>query len=135
MLDFKPLMATQQQSQGSSKISAEFASRLARLAPDQQIRAIVLAAQPAPAQANFAQNREQARAHQAATTQTLLRDLFHDVDRQLAQTGGRRLTHQPNALGHIVVETTAHGIHALCDLENVNAILEDQSIHPHFSKS
>jgi hypothetical protein len=117
----------------TGKISAEFAARLQRLAADEQIRALVLVRRPdaGPVGSAVPADREQARHMAAAATRERVQDAFAEVDQTLATVGGRRLTVRPNALGHIVVETTRRGIESLCGLDCVGAILEDQPIHPH----
>jgi hypothetical protein len=119
--------------EASDKISAEFAARLQRLAADEEIRALVLVRRPdtGPVGSAVPADREQSRHIEAAVTRERVQDAFVEVDQTLALVGGRRLTERPNALGHIVVETTRSGIESLCGLDCVGAILEDQPIHPH----
>lgn len=141
-----------------NKISAAFAARLARLAVNEQLRALIVVRREqganAPASASGAdsgstqaateqfghaeaseQSRRQAhgqmRAQGAAAARAAVDEAFAAVDETLVATGGARITRTPNVLGHIAVETTRRGIEALCELDCVQTILEDQPIHPH----
>jgi hypothetical protein len=114
----------------SGKISDEFADRLAALAEDQTVRAVVM---PAP---YLVSNGSGTRVH-GAERQAILREArtraeetFSEVDAVLAQSGGQRLTERGNALGFIVIETTVDGITAIADLGWVGTVLEDQAIRP-----
>jgi hypothetical protein len=114
----------------SSKISDEFAERLAALPPDHQVRAVVL---PAPYLVNGSNG---ARVH-GEERQAILREArtrteetFAEIDSVLAGAGGRRLTDCGNALGFIVVETTPSGIAAIAGLGWVGTVMEDQAIRP-----
>ncbi|MEX1020935.1 MAG: hypothetical protein WDZ49_14830 [Litorilinea sp.] len=110
--------------QPARKISAEFAARLQRLAPDAQIRVIVLATR------SNASEREAAAAAEAHAAGPLSATLAQ-IDACLATGEGQRLTERPNFLGYVVVETNRRGIDALANLACVDAIMEDQPIHPH----
>jgi hypothetical protein len=111
-----------------AKISPELDKRLAALAPDERIHAMVLLQAPeglAP---------DSARPTRAQRGEILrrLRDhgdqLLPEIDTLLARFGGRRLADRVNALGSLPVEVTAAGIHALAASHRVKAILEDQPI-------
>jgi hypothetical protein len=110
------------------KISPEFGARLARLQPQQKVRAIVLLctddirAPVAKRESRIDRKATIERIRQSAETALPV------IDQILDRFGGRRLTHQVNALGSIPVETTSAGISALVASEHVKAILEDQPL-------
>jgi hypothetical protein len=113
-----------------AKISDEFAERLAAMPRNQRLRAIVL---PAP---YMVRNGNGASRPTDAERQAIIRETRHrieetfaEIDAVLAETGGRRLSANGNALGFIAVETTAGGIEAICDLDWVGTVLEDQPIY------
>jgi hypothetical protein len=115
-----------------TKISNEFAHRLALLPSNHQVRAIVL---PAPYLVNGNGSngaRVQGEARQAILREARTRteETFAEIDNVLASVGGQRLTESGNALGFVVVETTADGISAIANLGWVGTILEDQAIRP-----
>jgi hypothetical protein len=112
----------------SSKISPAFASRLAKLKPGQEIRAIVLPAIPPAPDSDGTMARSARRRAVAETMAEIVKTAFHEIDRQFASTGGRRLTHTPNRLGFIHIEAPAASIHALAAQDWVDAIIEDQSV-------
>jgi len=110
------------------KISPEFARRLARLAPDATVRAIVLldtgpALAAAPARPSKAERKTIAEAIRSAAAPALA-----EVDRVLEGSGGRRLASGPNLFGSIPVEAPASALLALAGSEHVRALLEDQPI-------
>lgn len=116
--------------QRPTKISNEFADRLASLPSDHQVRAVVL---PAPYLVNGSNgSRVQGEERQAILREARTRteETFAEIDNVLAGVGGQRLTESGNALGFIVVETTADGITAIADLGWVGTVLEDQAIRP-----
>jgi sorbitol-specific phosphotransferase system component IIA len=110
-----------------SKVSAQFAARLARSKPDRKLHAVVMLATPASAQSGNRRTREErqlkVREIRASASQALA-----EIDEILARHDGRRLSEQPTALGTITVEATAAGLNALADSERVSAILEDQPV-------
>ena len=114
------------------KISPAFAARLARLRPGQTIRAMVLL------RGNDTEKRttrRQSRAERKAAIEArkqAAEEALHDIDGILEDLGGQRLADHPDALGSIPIETTAAGIDALAESDQVTAILEDQAIHPAF---
>ena len=115
----------------SSKISAAFAARLAKLGPNDHIRAVVLPAitpdsDPGGGTTARSARREAAAASIVAQTG----DAFAAIDGQLEEGGGRRLTRHPNRLGFILVEATVAAIRNLARLECVKAIIEDQPLSP-----
>ena len=112
------------------KISDEFAERLAALPPDHQVRAVVL---PAPYLVNSgrgARVRGEERQALLREARTRTEESFADIDKVLAEVGGRRLTECGNALGFIIVETCPKGIDAIADLDWVGTVMEDQPIRP-----
>jgi hypothetical protein len=111
-----------------SKISTEFAERLARLGYDQTVRAVVL---PAPYLVESGGARPRGTDRQAILRETRRRteEAFAEIDAVLADRGGQRVSVGGNALGFIVVETTADGIQAICGLDWVGVVMEDQPIH------
>jgi hypothetical protein len=114
----------------SSKISDEFADRLAALPPDQQVRAVVLPAPYLVGGSNGSRVHGEERQTILREARTRTEEIFTEIDTVLAGTGGQRLTDCGNAFGFIVVETTASGIAALASLGWVGTILEDQTIRP-----
>ena len=111
------------------KISAEFAKRLAHLAPGQSVRAVVL---PAPYLVDNSNDRVRGEERQARLREARTRTeaTFAEIDRVLAEVGGTRLTECGNALGYIVVETCPQGIAAIAGLGWVGTVMEDQAIRP-----
>ena len=114
----------------SGKVSDEFAGKLAALPADYRVRAIVF---PAP----YLVRDSEGRRVRGEERQAILRevrahteDTFAEIDKVLAQTGGRRLTECGNALGYIIVETCPQGIAAIAGLGWVGTVIEDQAIHP-----
>lgn len=114
-------MGWQVEQYSNSKISTNFASRLARLEADQLVRVIVLPVartDPNPRETGNAMTKQQ------------VEWAFDDIDKQLARTGGHRLTQRGNTLGFIVLEATPASIEAIAELDWVDVIIEDQPIHP-----
>ena len=114
----------------SGKISNEFADRLAALPADHQVRAVVLAAPYLVSGNNGTRVRGEERQAILREARTRTEETFAEIDSVLAGTGGQRLTANGNALGFIVVETTATGISAIADLGWVGTVMEDQAIRP-----
>jgi hypothetical protein len=119
-----------------TKISNEFAHRLALLPSNHQVRAVVM---PAPYLVNGSNGRRvhgEERQAILREARTRTEETFAEIDEVLACVGGQRLTESGNALGFIVVETTADGITAIAGLGWVGTVLEDQAIRPvHESES
>jgi hypothetical protein len=110
----------------SDKISREFQTRLDNLKPEQTIRAILLSQVDTDRQEKRltrTERQEKATAIRAAAEKTL-----PEIDTILDKHEGKRLADKPNALGAIPVETTRAGLAALADSLHVRAILEDQRI-------
>jgi hypothetical protein len=114
----------------SDKISDEFADRLASLPPDQPVRAVVLPAPYLVNGSNGARVHGEERQAIIREARTRTEEAFAEIDRVLAEVGGRRLTQWGNALGFIIVETYAKGIDAIADLGWVGSVFEDQAIRP-----
>ena len=109
------------------KISPEFASRLRRLEPGQQVRVVLfLETPPLPAQA--ARQTPEDRKSSVESVKELTQRALSDIDRILADHGGHRLSKSPNALGSLTVETTAAGVSALARSPWVKSAVEDQPI-------
>src|SRR5262245_4365412 len=124
-------MAQIEDGAGENKISAEFAARLARLEPQQKVRAIVLINIDT---ASGAVGRRQSHAERQAAIQAVrasAEQALGDIDTILERFDGERLASRPDALGSIPVTTTPAGVQALAASERVKAILEDQRIYPH----
>ena len=110
------------------KISRQFAARLDRLAPKDEIQAVVLLSGPEPEErAGRRQNRSERR-EAVERVRGAAGKAVGQVDEVLARFGGRRLSDCPDALGSLPVETTSAGIHALAECDAVSAVLEDQPI-------
>ena len=114
-----------------AKLSPAFTARLARLTPQQTVRAMVLL------RCDVGGDPIAPRAVRAAGRQVLIEALRHaaapallELDQTLERYHGKRLAASVNALGAVPVETTAAGIHALAAASYVTAILEDQTISP-----
>lgn len=114
----------------AGKISDEFAERLASLSPQDQVRAVVLPAPYLVSGSNGARVRGEERQALMREARTRTEETFSEIDTVLAGAGGQRLTERGNALGFIVVETTADGIAAIAGLGWVGTVMEDQSIRP-----
>ncbi len=112
-----------------SKISSEFAARLARLKPGVKLHAIVMLRTPKPDPA-FLERRPSQQERQEAVERVrgVASEALTDVDNILNRYDGRRLSEAPSALGTIPVETTVAGLTALAGSSHVKAILEDQPI-------
>ena len=121
-------MARQSIQPPKPKISPEFARRLARLAPDAMVRAIVmLDTGPAPTAPPGRLSRA-ARKEIAEAIQTAAAPAMAEVDQLLERAGGRRLASGPDLFGSIPVEAPASALLALAGSEHVRAILEDQPL-------
>ncbi len=121
-------MARQPSEPPKPKISANFAGRLARLAPDAMARAIVLLETGhAPAPASARPSREERKAI-AEAIRTAAEPALAEVDRLLERTGGRRLAPRPDLFGSVAVEAPASALLALAESDHVRAILEDQPV-------
>lgn len=111
-----------------TKISPEFAARLARLAPDQKVRVIVLLNTRSARAGNTARQGRAERRAAIGVMRTAAAQAMEDVDNIIQQFDGQLHASVPDALGSIPVETSAAGIEALAASPWVKAILEDQPI-------
>jgi len=121
-------MAHQNHGAHTTKISPEFSTRLARLKPQQKIRAMVMLRIDVPGETPA---RRQSRTERQAAIERLRQSCLPaltQIDDILAHYSGKRLAAQVNALGAVPVETTAAGIRALAASDQVKAILEDQAV-------
>lgn len=113
----------------TDRISAEFATRLDRLGPDQKVRAVVLLGTEGT-QSSTARRQSYAERQAAIEAMRSLGErALGDIDDILERFDGKRLSEGPDALGSITVETTPPGIRALATSEWVRAIVEDQDIY------
>jgi hypothetical protein len=112
----------------AGKLGAEFAGRLARLAPQTRVRAVLVletghsggsgGTRQSPGERKAALEAVRGRAGEA----------IPEIDRILAATGGRRLESAAGAFGNLLVEATAQGVLALAASEQVRCVLEDQGL-------
>ena len=118
---------TSKDTPSEEKISREFASRLRRLEPGDQVRVVLfLETPPLPAQAS--RQTLEARQDSVKSVKQFARRALSDIDRILADHGGARLSRSPNALGSLTVETTAAGVSALARSKWVKSMMEDQPV-------
>ncbi len=120
-------MARQSIQPPKPKISAEFARRLGRLAPDAIARAIVLL-DTGSIPAVTGRPSKAARKEIAEAIRTAAAPALAEVDQLLERSGGRRLAPAPDLFGAIPVEAPAPALLALAGSEHVRALLEDQPI-------
>ena len=109
-------------SNSNSKISPDFATRLARLKPQQRIRVIVFFRTEVKPNSDRQQTTE---AVQQAAEQKLNR-----IRIILEAHQGQLLAERPNVLGAIPLEITVAGVYALAESEVVRLIVENQGIFP-----
>lgn len=111
-----------------TKISPEFTARLARLAPEQKVRVIVLLNTRSTRAENTVRQGRAARQAAIEAMRMAAAQALQQVDDILQQFDGQLQASAPDTLGSIPVETTAAGIEALSASPWVKAILEDQPI-------
>lgn len=111
-----------------TKISPEFAERLARLGPKQKVLAIVLLHGKSTGKASAPRRSHVSRQAAVDSKRKSAEQVLTDIDNILKRVGGQRLAKSPDALGSIPVQTTAAGINDLAASKHVKAILEDQKI-------
>ena len=112
----------------NAKISPAFSARLARLQPQQKIRAMVLLHVDVPGKLS---GQRQSRAERQAMIERIRESVepaLTEIDDILDHYTGKRLAASVNALGAVPIETTAAGINALAASDRVKAVLEDQAI-------
>jgi pimeloyl-ACP methyl ester carboxylesterase len=112
------------------KVSREFAARLARLAPETRVQAIVLLNLPGSETSGGRRPGRDERAALLAARAEAGAQAVAEIDRLLAAYPGMRLAEQPDLLGALPVTTTADGIAALAASDWVAAIVENQDICP-----
>ena len=113
-----------------TKVSPQFAARLARLKPKDRVRLVVLlATTAATSKLDRSRSRDQRDTTIAATRQSAEHAL-REVDRILERYHGERLAAHPDVLGTVAVEAPVEAIDALAASKEVKAILEDQRIAP-----
>lgn len=110
----------------NDKISRAFAERLDELQPDQEISAVILPTISPSSEPVRAATRSARRKAAEETIAAVMKDGFKRTDRQLSNTGGRRVTQEPNRLGFIHITAPAASIYALAGQDWVKAIIEDQ---------
>lgn len=110
------------------RMSAEFARRLARLAPDAMVRAIVVLDIGTPPVAASGRPSKAERKAIAEAIQSAAAPALAEVDRVLEGSGGRRLATGPDLLGSIPLEAPASALLALAGSPHVRALLEDQPL-------
>lgn len=116
------------------KISAEFASGLNELDPEQMVRAILLLRAQRPVVSHSRQNRMERRAAMDEMRSSA-EHMLDALDEILVQYDGHRQVEKPDVFGAIPIETTVEGIRALAKTEWVRAILEDQPIRGELARS
>jgi len=111
----------------SSKISKEFASRLAGPLAGHKVRAVVVLKTDVAAPKERGEKRRERHAHIEAVRKAA-EPMLAELDAIIEQHQGKRLGENVNALGCVTVETTANGIRAIASSEGVKAVIEDQPI-------
>jgi flagellar motor switch protein FliM len=111
-----------------AKISREFAARLERLKPDDQVRAIVMLNTGTTQVGSKIRPTKKARRATVKKSRQTVAGALPDIDRILKRHHGKRLKSQLDALSAVPVVTTPAGIDALTVSEYVRAILEDQAL-------
>lgn len=109
-------------SNSKPKISPDFATRLARLKPQDRIRVIVFFRTEVTPASDRQQTTE---AVQRAAEQKLNR-----IRTILEAHQGQLLAERPNVLGAIPIEITVAGVYALAESDVVKLIVENQGIFP-----
>ena len=109
-------------SNSNPKISPDFATRLARLKPQDRIRVIVFLRTEVTPSSDRQQTTE---AVQRAAEQQL-----NSIRNIIEKHQGKLLAERPNVLGTIPLEITVAGIYALAQSDAVKLIVENQGIFP-----
>ena len=109
-------------------LSPEFSARLQQLRRDEKVRALIILqcgnkASPAGRRGSQAEREAMIADIKDSTAVALA-----EVDRVLARFDGRRLGKEVDAIGSVLVETTAQGIMDLAGSKHVKAVLEDQPV-------
>ena len=111
----------------SSKLSKEFAARLASTPTHETLHAVVLLDTSEQRSAPVRQTPRRRRAA-IGTLREACRPVLVDMDEILAKRGGRRLDDDVSALGTVAVEATPGVIRILANLKDVKTVLEDQNV-------
>ena len=112
----------------TTKISAEFQSRLDKLQPRDKIRAILMLRTGRVEAPSERRSSRRSRLAQIERFRESARPALREIDRILERLDGRRLALSVDALGTIPVEATPAAIAALASVDAVKAVLEDQPI-------
>lgn len=113
-----------------TKMSRQFAARLARLKPKDRVHFIVMLVSGV-ATGNLGRRLSPAeRQVTVNATRRLAEQGLDELDRLLDRFHGHRISSHPDALGAVAVEAPVEAIRALSDSKHVKAILEDQPIAP-----
>jgi hypothetical protein len=113
---------------GSQKISAGLQARLDHMPRDGFVRAVVVLNTGGAADRRARRQSPEEREEAVARTKAAASALLPQIDSVLRETGGKRLSDAPDALGTIVVEALAAAIRRLAESSSVRAILEDQPL-------
>lgn len=122
------VMAQANEQQLLPGISREFVARLDKLGAKQKVRAVVMLQINESGASGSTQPTRQQRAEMMAQIRQRSAEALPHIDAILERYDGERLSETVNALGSVVIETTAAGIKALAASEHVKTILEDQSL-------
>ena len=110
------------------KISPQFAARLAALAAEERVRAILLLQTALGTRRRSSRPSQAERRSMVEAVRSAGDSAMDEIDDILERYGGERLAERANALGSVPVETTRSGIWALAESGHVSSILEDQEI-------
>ena len=110
-----------------SKLSKEFAARLASIPAHETLHAVVFLKTSEQRSASHRHTTRQRRAAIGALRKAC-RPALVDMDEVLAKWGGRRLDDDVSALGTVAVEATPGVIKILANLKDVKTVLEDQNV-------
>ncbi len=102
--------------------------RLDRMNPDQMIRIIVVLSPMSERREPKVRLTKHERDKKIEEMKRLHRPVLAEIDAVLDRFGGSKSTRGMEALGCVLVETTAAGIEVLALIANVKAIMEDQPI-------
>ncbi len=112
------------------KISAEFASRLNTLQPQQKVRVIVFLHIETVGKGTSSRQSPAERTAAMEGIRNSARQALNYILKIIQDFGGQQLADHPNVLGCIPIEITAAGVNALAQSDVVKAVMEDQQILP-----
>lgn len=112
------------------KISAEFASRLNTLHPQQKVRVIVFLHLDSVGKGKSSRQSSADRLAAMEGIRNSARQALGYIGKIIQDFGGQQLADNPNVLGCIPIEITAAGVNALTESDVVKAVMEDQQILP-----